>query len=233
MKAIILAAGMGRRIMDYTEKPKCLIKIGGMPLLQRYIEALSDKGIKEIVIVLGYKKDMILELLNSINFKGKIIYNPSFTKGSILSLKAAKDELDGEIILMDSDVFFEKRVLEMFIRSPKKDLFLIDTTSKNEGEEYMLGIKDNKIVNMGRALKGEFDFLGEWVGFLKICKDSAIMLKDLLENGFKEDMGYEEAISFLLDKVPFGYEFVDSLKWVEIDFKEDVTRARELVEDEI
>jgi len=229
MKAIILAAGMGRRIRDYTEIPKCLIKIGKKPLLQRYIEALSSEGIEDIVIVLGYKESMVRELLKKIHFKGKIIYNPYFTKGSILSLISAKDELNNPLILMDGDVFFEKSVLERLTRSLKNNIFLIDTTSKGEGEEYMIGIKEERVVKMGRGLNKEFDCVGEWVGFLKMERDSSIILKSLLSGNFKEDMGYEEAISLLLDKISFGYELVDGLKWVEIDFIEDVRRAESFV----
>lgn len=232
MKAIILAAGIGKRIKNYTEEPKCLIQIKEKPLLKRYIEALSEEGIGNVIIVLGYKKERILKFLDSINFNGKTIYNKDFRKGSILSLKACKDELNDDIILMDADVFFEKAVLKKLLYSSKKNLFLIDTTSKNNGEEYMIGIKKGRVIKMGRLLEGEFDCLGEWVGFLKVNKDFAIELKALLENGLSENIGYEEAISFLLNRIPFEYELVDGLKWVEIDFIEDARKAEFLAKDE-
>ena len=230
MKAIILAAGIGKRIRSYTDKPKCLIEIEGKALIERYLECFEEFGIKDVVIVAGYKKDLIEQKIKAISFNGdiKIIENPDYSKGSIVSLWTARQELDADILLMDSDVFFEKNVLKRLMESKHSNLLIIDTTSRNTGEEYMAAIRNEKICAMERGLDGDFDMLGEWIGFLKMNKIAANILRKITEINVQKanvNIGYEDTLRDLFNKVDFGFELVDGLKWVEIDFLEDIKKV--------
>lgn len=235
MKAIILAAGIGKRIRAYTDKPKCLIELKGKTLIERYFECFEGLGIKDVVIVLGYKKDLVEQKLKIISFNGniKIIVNHDYTKGSILSLWTARKDLKGNVLLMDGDVFFEKGVLKRLIKSKHPNCLVIDTTSPNTGEECMTAIKDGKVYTIQRGLKGNFDLLGEWVGFLKMENNAASILCRIVETHIQKadlDIGYEDILPELFKKVNFGFELVDGLKWVEIDFPEDAKKANSLLD---
>ena len=97
MKAVILAAGEGKRLYPVTQHmPKCLLELGGRTLLARYLDALRSLGIKQVVIVVGYKQEMIRLAVKS--YQGAVdirfVANENFQRGSIGSLWAARHELD-------------------------------------------------------------------------------------------------------------------------------------------
>lgn len=233
MKAIILVAGVGNRIKDITDKPKCLLEINNKPLLVRYLNALTNLNISNVVFVVGYKKEMIEDIVNNFNFTGtiKFIENPDFLKGSILSLYKAKSELNGDIILMDGDVYFDEEILNKLVMSEADNLILIDTTSSSSGEEMMVGVKNDRVIDIKRKLVGDFDIIGEAIGFYKLSSLACETLKGILEdqiNKGMDDVGYEDILPFLFQRVHFKSIIVDGLKWIEIDFKEDVYRAENL-----
>jgi len=232
MKAIILAAGVGKRIRSVTDDPKCLLNINEKTLIQRYLETFEDLNIRDVRVVIGYKKERIKESLRKISFSGEIefVENKGYEKGSILSLwEGIKDIMD-DIILMDADVYFEREVLRRLIESPFKNCLIIDTTSESRGEEVMAGVRDDKIMALERGLKADFDLIGEWVGFIKISKSGVEILKEIVKEVIEKTnyRDYEEILPQLFERVEFNYELVDGLKWVEIDFKEDVERAIEM-----
>ena len=230
MKAIILAAGIGKRLRSVIDSPKCLLEINGKTLILRYLEVLQGVNIKEVVIVVGYKKEKVIDAVGKISFSGRVnfIENPEYERGSILSLWKARDELNEEIVLMDGDVYFEQEVLKKLVESSFKNCLIIDTTSENRGEEVMAGVRNGKIIALERGLKGDFDIIGEWVGFLKISKNAAVYLKRILKAGIElqeYEKGYEDVLPELFKQVDFNFELVDGLSWVEIDFPEDVKKA--------
>ena len=236
MKSIILAAGVGKRLTSVTEDPKCLLEVGGVTLLERYIRALEKMNILEAVLVIGYKKEMIMEFVKGLNFQGDIelLENPDFTRGSILSLYRARDKLDEDILLMDGDVYFEVEILHKLMDTNQGNLIAIDTTSTSSGEEMMVGVKDGRVLDMKRTLVGNFDIVGETVGFYTFNVQACDKLKKILEEQVESkryDLGYEDIFPSLFQRVHFEPIIVDGLKWVEIDFEEDVLRARSLAEE--
>ena len=114
MKVIMLAAGVGKRMSAVTDIiPKCLIKIGEKTLLERHLEIISLLGIKDIVFVVGHFKEKIKETVekNNNGFNIKYIENEQYTKGSILSLWYARDELNDDVLIMDADVLYHDKLL--------------------------------------------------------------------------------------------------------------------------
>ncbi|MFC1590739.1 NTP transferase domain-containing protein, partial [Candidatus Omnitrophota bacterium] len=142
MKAVILAAGIGKRLRGYFDKPKCLLEINGKSLINAYLHELRRLGVEDTVVVVGYKKDVIIEEVKRLGIPGKVIFveNPDYSKGSILSLCAARKEFNDDIILMDGDVYFESEVLSRIIKSKYADCLLIDRNYKNDGEAMIAGI---------------------------------------------------------------------------------------------
>lgn len=233
MKAVILVAGMGKRLRSITQAPKCLLKIDGVALLERYLSALGKVNILDVILVVGHKGEMIVEFAKGLNFQGslKFIENPDFTKGSILSLYKARDELDGNVLLMDGDVYFEPGVLDKLINATGGNLVPIDSMSSSSGEEMMVGVRKGRILDMKRNLGGDYDIVAEAVGFYKFSKQACEDLKEILEEQVKlggYDLGYEDILSILFQKVHFEPIIINGLKWVEIDFEEDIHRAENL-----
>ncbi|MDQ7837076.1 MAG: phosphocholine cytidylyltransferase family protein [Thermodesulfobacteriota bacterium] len=233
MKAIILAAGVGKRLGQYTNEPKCLLQIDGETLLRRYMRVLDAFNVRDIILVAGYKHEKLETEVKESGFgdRVKIVVNPDFEEGSILSLWHARKELNDDVLIMDADVYFVEEILDMIFSSPKKDFFLLDTTSINDGEAVMVGFDGDRAVAQARGLKGNFTVLGEMVGFTRLSAAVADKMSSLLERKVEEgerNIGYEFLFSEMFDVCPISYVAVDGLKWVEIDFPEDVLTAQGL-----
>lgn len=233
MNAIVLAAGIGKRLRTFSDKPKCLLRIGAESLLSRYFRCFSEEGIDSVVVVTGYKHELVVQELDSLDFSGNIevIHNHEFEKGSIVSLWAARAALDNDVLLMDADVYFEKGILAKASSSDKQDFFLLDTTSTNDGEAVMVGFENEAATALARGLSGNYSVLGEMVGFTRLSQNAARKMREVLaEQVHKEnfDIGYEFLFPQLFHAYPISYELVDGLRWVEIDFPEDVERAQAL-----
>ena len=229
MKAIILAAGMGKRIRGATNKPKCLIEINNETLIARSVRLLKKYRIKDITVVAGYKAKEISRELAGKGMIIKLIINKQFRRGSILSLWAARHKLNKDTLIMDADLYFEEAVVKKAITSRKKNFFLIDVLSRRDKEAVLVGFRNSRAVALARGLKGEYSVKGEWAGFLKLSNTAVRELKKIMKHLVAHgdrDSGYEFIIPYLFSKAKISYELINGLSWVEIDFPFDIRRAR-------
>ncbi len=238
MKAIILAAGVGRRLYgdNHEQPPKVLLRFDGKTLLERHIENLRDNGVDELVLVLGYRRDEILGEVKAIAGADYVraIFNPHFLKGSVVSLWSAREVLrcgDG-VLFMDADVLYHPALIRRLINSPHENCFLLDHEIENGEEPVKLCIRDGKPVDFGKKVTGDFDLLGEWPGFLKMSPAIGERLAAATESFVEQarmELIYEEAMrKVLVSETPgtFGYEDISDLPWIEIDFPADLMRAQ-------
>lgn len=231
MKAIILAAGIGKRCKEITDHyPKCLITLGGKTLLERALSGLSTAGVKNAVIVVGYRGDMIMRKIGSVYDGVRIRYviNEQYHKGAILSLWSARGEFDDDFLIMDADVLFPAAMISRLVQSLQPNCLLLDGRAKNTGEEQMLLTRGGRVLDIVRGGTGDYDVVGESVGFLRVCRQDALQLRLILEELVaqgKDAIEHEEAFALFLRQCEVGFERVDDLPWIEIDFPEDLHRA--------
>ena len=229
--AIILAAGVGRRFGSALEdRPKALLEVAGETLLGRLIRQLRLAGIDEIVVVVGFGKQHVEGLLGA-DPDVTILHNPDFTRGAILSLFTARAYLDRSVLVMDADVFGPDEMIGRLVASRHDSCFLLDPRSEASGEEQMLMVQDERVRDIARIPRGSYDRIGESVGFLKVDPPAATRLRELLAervDAGEIDLEHEEVYPQLLSEVEVGFELVDDLSWTEIDFPEDLERARRL-----
>jgi choline kinase len=227
--AIILAAGVGRRFGDASkDKPKALLEVGGETLLGRLIRQLRAAGVTEIVVVGGFGIEYIQAVVDA---DVEVLLNPDFKRGAILSLYTAQKFLQGSVLVMDADVYGPDEMIERLVASPQESCFLLDGRAAASGEEQMLHARGERIWDIARNPRGDYDLLGESVGFLKVSIGAAAVLLELLEERVAKgevDLEHEEVYPDLLARVPVGFERVDDLEWTEVDFPEDLARAREI-----
>jgi len=231
MKAIILAAGAGNRLKEFTDEPKSLIRIKDEPIIVRSIRLLKKAGIADIVIVVGYKSEKIIEEVKELYPDVVFVKNDDFKEGSILSLWSASKELEGDVLIMDADIYYEEALLERLVSSKKKDFFLIDQSAAKDHEAVIVGFNDGRAVALARGLVGSYHVAGEWAGFLKLSDNGAKRLKKIIEmkiSGGERREGYEFIVPELFNTVSVSYELISGLRWVEIDFPEDITKAENL-----
>jgi len=244
MKTIILAAGIGQRLGNYMgnsseKKPKCLLEFDGKSLLQRHLKNLHHYGIDDIVIVTGFESELIKSTLSEIGADDvDTCFNPDFARGSILSMLSGLNTLETnqDFILMDADVLYDHNILGRLINSDKEDVFLLDQDFEMGEEPVKLCVRDKHLVEFRKQLDENlaFDFMGESVGFFKFTSATGNLLGlkagEYINRG-EDETPYEEVIRDLLLANPEQYSFEDisGLPWLEIDFPEDVIKARDII----
>src|SRR5690554_2910158 len=130
MQAIILAAGLGRRLGDLTkDNTKCMIEVNGVPLINRMLHQIDARNFKRVVIVIGYEGEKLIKHIETLNVKTPIIYvnNPVYDQtNNIYSLYLAKEKLEeDDTILFESDLIFEDAVLDKIMNHPYPNLALV------------------------------------------------------------------------------------------------------------
>ena len=239
MHAIILAAGRGSRLAQHNPHgdPKCLMEFGGRSLLARHLDLLYRFGIRQADLVVGYEADRIIEHVGELGSRPDVAFhfNPRFELGSVLSLWAAAETLNSgkPLIVMDADVLYHPAILQRLVETEIENCYLLDRDFAAGDEPVKIAVKDGVMVEFRKKLAPDldFNFLGESVGFFRFAApcahDLALECARFDARGLA-DAPHEEALRNLLLANPdrFGFENVSGLPWIEIDFPEDVMRAR-------
>jgi choline kinase len=238
MKAIILAAGIGKRLGEISgNRPKCLLEFDGISLLHRHITLLAEYGISDILVITGYRQNEIRASLDALALDINIQteFNPDYESGSVISLWTAHAFLDSgdDIILMDADVLYDPAILLTLIETKHDNCFLLDRDFVPGDEPVKICVLDNSMVDFRKQIDPDlkFDYQGESVGFFRFNPEIAGKLvqhcKSYIDNG-EHVQPYEEVLRDLILQAPgsFDFEDVSGLAWIEIDFPEDVQRAQ-------
>lgn len=233
MKAMLLAAGLGRRLG--VDKPKCLLEFSGQSLLQRHLEILVGLGIEEVIIGVGYRAEDIEKALATFDVRSRVrrVYNPDFARGSILTLWALRESLRAgdDILLMDADVLYDSRLMARLLESRHRNCFLLDRDFEAGEEPVKLCVRGGCLVEFRKRVNVACDYCGESVGFFRLSGDMAgklIKAASHYIDALQLYQPYEEALRDVLLAEPesFGFEDITGLPWIEIDFAQDVERAR-------
>ena len=165
MQGMILAAGMGKRLKDLTkDNTKCMVKVNGVSLIERMLSQLDQLNLSRIVIVVGYKGDLLKSYIQGLGVKTPITYveNPIYDQtNNIYSLFLARDYLcQADTLLLESDLIFEDTVLNEIINAPRDSLALVD-----KYESWMDGTvvrlrSDDSIYDFTSSRK--MDFSNSW-----------------------------------------------------------------------
>ena len=231
MTAILLAAGVGKRLLGLTRgRPKCLLEIGGRSLIVRLLEQLAATGVDEAIVVAGFGAAALRDAVGDGpgGIRVRWLHNERYEEGAILSLWTAREALDRPVLVMDADVLCGDAMIARLVRSPHRNCFLLDASVEPTGEEQMLLVRGERVWNIVRGGAPGWELAGESVGFLKLGTGAARVLRELLEirvAAGQTNIEHEEVYPELLERVEVGFERVDGMPWTEIDFPDDVTRA--------
>ncbi len=250
MIGVILAAGMAKRLRPLTdERPKCLLKVGERTLLQRTVDAMLAAGVTELVVVTGYRANMIRDFLTdryltpaadnapspiTIHF----IDNPDYAhNNNIFSLWLTRPFTDGhDFLLMDSDILCDPAIIPAVL-SVDGSALALNRHELGDEEMKVVADGDGRIVEISKTCRPE-DAAGESVGIEHMTADYSTALfrelQQMIEHEGLIDIFYERAFERL---IPQGHTFriVDTtnLFSIELDTPEDFDNAQRLIPAEL
>ncbi|MBW8271376.1 phosphocholine cytidylyltransferase family protein [Caldovatus aquaticus] len=233
--AVILAAGVGRRLGDAGDRPKVLLEFGGRTLLERHLAALRACGVEEVSITVGHRRELIEAEVTRLGERHRVhcVHNPRYREGSLVSLWAQSALLRAgrPLLLMDGDVLYDPRIVAQLLDAPGENVLLVDRAIEPGEEPVKVCFRGGRIVDFRKRPEHAHDWHGESVGFFRFSGAMAAALAERCDARLREgrtDLEYEEAIRDLILAAPerFGAADVTGLPWIEIDFAADVARAR-------
>jgi choline kinase len=230
-EAVLMAAGVGKRLKPWTDtRPKSLIEVGGVSLMERHLKHLEAGGIERTTIVIGHFGNQIRERCGTQHGRMAIRYveNPEYRRGSILSMRAGLEGLTRGAIFMDADVLYHRDVLRRLIATDRDFCFLLDETAEETGEEMMLGVKAGRVLKIARRVGKDWDQVGEGVGFFAIGGPLVGRIREIQDDFRKRgvvDVEYEDSLLVLMQEAHASFIPVGDLPWTEIDFAEDLAKA--------
>ena len=254
MQAIILAAGMGRRLGDYTkDNTKCMVPVNGERLIDRLLGQLAKQPLKRVIIVVGYKGKELREYIESqylspltshlSPLKIEFAENPVYDKtNNIYSLALVKDKLqEDDTLLIESDLIFSERIIPMIVDNPYPNLALV---AKYETwmDGTMVRLDDDKnIVNF--ISKDAFDYNDvdsyyKTVNIYKLSRQFSqqkyVPFLDAYTKAVGNNEYYENVLRIisLLNNHDMKALPIEQEKWYEIDDKQDLDIAEALFADE-
>ena len=239
MQAIILAAGMGRRLGELTnDNTKCMLQVNGVRLIHRILDSIYETGIRRVVLVVGYKAENVKELIGN-EYRGmEIIYveNSVYDKtNNIYSLFLAREYLTADdTILLESDLIFESRILTKIINDPYPTLALVDKyESWMDGTVVTLDDQSNivEFLTKDKFKYSDIERYYKTVNIYKFSKDfSETHYVPFLEaycHALGNNEYYEQVLKVitLLDDSPLKALPLGGEKWYEIDDVQDLDIA--------
>lgn len=238
MIAVILAAGLGKRLMPLTkDKPKTLLKIGETTLLEETVKKCLKNGINQFMVVYGYNGDKVIEecrqLETKYDVKIETVENEVYaTTNTSFSLYRALEEMDNtEFIVINGDNVFDEKIIKDLLETGNTAI-VVDNVKKLNEESFKIITRNNVIEEMGKDIDIKTSS-GEFIGISKVSVKDYLVFKDLLSKIVEENpqQYYDLAFKDISRISEINFSYTNGLKWTEIDDMNDWENAKTLFHD--
>lgn len=237
MKAIILAAGQGRRLMPLTANlAKCCLPLHGMSILEWQLSQIAQCDVDEVIVITGFAHERVDKIAaNSRNIKVHTLHNPLYAHTDNLgTCWEARTEMTEPFILMNGDTLFEAAILQRLMANQSQFPITLATDSKPAFD-----LDDMKIITQGERLlkvSKQLDISlvsGESIGLMKFNQQGADAFRQQLEMMMEQDnalkLWYLSAIDQLASQGLAGICSINGLSWCEVDDAGDYAAATKVV----
>lgn len=245
MQAIILAAGMGKRLQRLTrDNTKCMVKVNGKTIIERMLYILDRKGLSKIILVIGYEGKKLVDYIHTLSIKTPIrfIHNPIYYKtNNIYSLALAKEYLIAEdTLLLESDLIFEEKVIDILLEDKRETLALVDKFESWMDGTCMILDQEDCICDFiaGKHLKfSEREHYYKTVNIYKFSshfsRNTYVPFLEAYEMSMGNNEYYESVIKLiaLLNTKELQAKRLSGQIWYEIDDIQDLDIAESLFAD--
>ena len=233
MKAIILSAGQGRRLLPLTERvPKCILPVRGRPLIGWQIDALARCGITDVTVVVGFAAESVEARLAELYGPGRVrtLYNPFFAStDNLVSCWVARVEMQQDFLLLNGDTLFEAAVLEQLLAAPHHPVTLAVGRKDRYDEDDMKVIRDgDRLVHVGKKLPPDA-VDAESIGMMTFRGDGPRLFRDAIERAIRTPEAQKQWYLSLIDALARrGVVYTQPIPpqgWAEVDSPADLERA--------
>ena len=245
MKAIIIAAGLGKRCRPHTYKvPKCLLSINGKSILEHQLQSLRVNDVTDIALIRGY-------LAQKITGRGIRYYdNLNYEHNNVLSsLMVAEQELDSDCIVSYADILYTAEVIRAAVRSSADLAVIVDTAWRNRyvgrklhpltEAEKVISDGQGRVLSIGKHLDDTEEVTGEFIGCMRLSQNGCGIIRESFHEaknqysprGFQQSKSFEQAYltDILQEMVDKGVN-IDIIpiqkNWIEVDTVEDYEYAK-------
>ena len=225
MQGVILAAGKGSR-MGNIDTPKCLLEINEIPIIKHQIRSFKKNGIDDILVVTGYKSEMIHNLLNN---EVKYVQNSRFDEmNNIYSVWLAVQKLQDDFVCVYGDLMFDEKILKKCLEIKNEIGLMVEPNTRDE--TMKVKIENKKIVAVNKQIEHNVAN-GNFIGMAKFSKKITKMLFDEIDEMITKNVDgyYTLGIEQLIKKnIQVGYQFTNGLSWMDMDEMNEFEEAKKI-----
>ena len=237
MKAVILSAGQGKRLLPLTaDSPKCILPIMGQTLIEWQIDELAKCGIDRVTVVLGYRADKVERILRKRygTHRVRTVFNAAYAvSDNLVSCWAAHDEMDEDFVLLNGDTLFEAAVLKQLRETETRPVTVV-VSQKNEydADDMKVELDGCRLVRIGKDLiPDQVD--GESIGMILFRDQGPMMFRDAIETALRDPSSqmkwYLSVIDEMARRMPVWTCLIPGLQWCEVDYRADLKQAEKVV----
>lgn len=237
MKAIILSAGQGTRLLPLTARsPKCTVSLHGRALIDWQIDQLLACGVEDVVVVTGFGAEHVEEVLRRRAGGSKLttVHNPFFeVADNLASCWMARDEMTEDFLLLNGDTLFEPAVVRRLIGSPVNPVTLAtDHKAHYDDDDMKVHLAGRRLLRVGKALpQDEVD--GESIGLMLFRGDGPRLFREALDQAMRSPgalkQWYLSVIGQMAQAGDVWTQSIEGLDWAEVDYPLDLARAAKMV----
>lgn len=238
MKAIILSAGQGKRLMPLTaDRPKCLVELSGLTLLEWQIRALAANGVREAVVVTGFAADMVDRTLAQMAVPGitvRTLYNPFYALAdNTASCWVARHEMRGDFLILNGDTLLEPAIVDRLLTHAVAPITVtVDRKADYDADDMKVQDTGGVLLAIGKTLAPEI-VTGESIGFLRFTAEGGRLFVAEVERTLRTSDGLRRWYLSTIDTIAketgaVGTVSIEGLEWGEMDFPADVASNQRL-----
>jgi choline kinase len=235
-RAIILAAGQGKRLLPLTEsRPKCLLELSGRTLLAWQLGRLEAAGVEETVIVTGFRADAVETEVKRLNLKRmgvRLVYNPFYAVAdNLASCWIVKGEFDRDVLLLNGDTLFGAGVAERLMAAPSCEITVtVDRKGSYDADDMKVLTDGDRLMAIGKTIEA---YDAESIGFLRFSPAGAARFAAGVEAALQRQEGLKRWYLSVIDElarsgVDVRVASIEGLEWGEMDFPADVENLTRL-----
>jgi choline kinase len=237
MKAIILSAGQGGRLLPLTETlPKCLLSLGEQTIVEHQIVALNDCGVSDIAVVTGFAAGAVEQAMRDLKptvSVPKTIFNPFFNVAdNLASCWMARNHMTEDFILLNGDTVFEPAICQILLDAPPAEITLaIDHKSSYDSDDMKVRLSGTKLLEVGKTLEPE-NIDGESIGMMRFQGAGpgrfVTTLEQIMRTPNSLSWWYLKAIGILAERDVVETQSIAGYRWGEVDYVQDLENVREM-----